>query len=81
MSIIIFNFLAHLSVILSLNHVLLWGNVKVNVKKNSVEFRGLTSVNTKQEIWKEICCNRDHEQRRFVLLPPQADHPLFVYHC
>ena len=50
MSIIIFNFLAHLSVILSLNHVLLWDNVKVNVKKNSVEFRGLTSVNTTQEI-------------------------------
>ena len=35
MSIIIFNFLAHISVILSLNHVLLWDNVKVNVKKNS----------------------------------------------
>ena len=31
--IIIFNFLAHISVILSLNHVLLWDNVKVNVKK------------------------------------------------
>ena len=75
--IIIFHFLAHISVILSLNHVLLRDNVKVNVKKNSVEFRGLTSVNTKQE----ICCNRDHEQRIFVLLPPQADHPLFVCHC
>ena len=60
MSIIIFNFLTHISVILSLNHVLLWDNFKVNVEKNSVEFRGLTSVNRKQEIWKEICCNRDH---------------------
>ena len=44
------NFLAHISVKLSLNHVLLWDNLKVNVKKNSVEFRGLISVNKKQEI-------------------------------
>ena len=73
--------LAHISVKLSIKHVLLWDNKTVNLKTNSVEFRGLTSVNTKQEIWKEICCNRDHEQRRLVLLPPQADHPLFVCHC
>ena len=63
MSIIIFNFLAHLSVILSLNHVLLWDNVKVNVKKNSVEFRGLTSVNTKQEIWMQSVCDVNLCQR------------------
>ena len=40
MSIIIFNFLAHISVILSLNHVLLWDNVKVNVKKIVSNFEG-----------------------------------------
>ena len=46
----LFNFLAHVSVKLSLNHVLLWDNLKGNAKRNSFEFRRITPVNKKQKI-------------------------------
>ena len=46
----LFNFLAPISVKLSLNHVLLWDNLKGNAKRNSFEFRRITPVNKKQKI-------------------------------
>ena len=38
-----------MSVKSSLNHVLLWDNLKGNAKRNSFEFRRITPVNKKQK--------------------------------